>query len=104
MDSLLTKSEFLRRLRLAAGRYISRFGIEALTASSGDIYKVAAEVAKKECKLPATANLSDPITAAVVEIGLPGIDPMKVMILAEAAWEHIQSDKQAYQTLKELNQ
>ncbi len=41
-----------------------------------------------------------------MEIGnlqLGNVDPIEQMMYAEAAWEHILHDKEAYQSFKELN-
>lgn len=105
MESLLPKSEFLKRLRQASRLYKDRFFLVRRTADDSVMHQIAAKAAN-ECKLPAIAESANPVAVAIMEIGnlqLGNVDPIEQMMYAEAAWEHILHDKEAYQSFKELN-
>lgn len=101
MNALITKSEFFRRIRMASHIYRDRLARDR-TIGSAAMNKLASDAAE-DSRLPAKNDPSDPVTDAVLEIGAHGIDAMKVMILAESAWEHLLHDKDANVAFKKLN-
>ena len=109
MNSLLTKVEFLKRLKVAISLYLLNFDPNPQTVSSNGQRIELAIKAVTDSMLPSSPDGLDPITRAVLSIGRTKVtayctkDTIDVMIVIEEAWVYLTTDEGAYIRFKELN-
>lgn len=109
MNTLITKSEFLKRLKAAARTYMLGFDRSPQAVYSNEQRIESAVRVAADSKLPSSPDGLDPITRAVLSMGRNSVTPycatdtFDAMIVIEEAWEYFMNDEVAYLRFKELN-
>lgn len=103
----IMKSEFLRRLSDAVDFHRENIARVASNKKPGEAQAIvswdSASMAAEMFKLPAVAQPLNPMVCAICEISKNEMNCLEVMALAEAAWEYMHDDMEAYTLFVKLN-